>query len=151
MESFSTVEERFNDIEYYEPEEDYDKFCENNKKNEKLRAICTFYVNLMKENIIDKLLIKQTILQLFNILNNMISDGTKKNELDEYFFDSIYLDATFSMCFMVLYLWVDRLVVLFKLVDFIWTFLECIVGFIFHLYVSFRWNCSCEFVGRSWS
>ncbi len=83
MENFSTLEERFNNVEYYEPEEDYDKFCENNKKNEKLRAICTFYVNLMKEEIIDKLLIKQTILQLFNILNNMISDGTKKNELDE--------------------------------------------------------------------
>jgi len=83
MENFNTFEDSFNTIEYYDPEKDYDKFCENNKKNEGLRAVCTFYVNLMKEDIIDMHLIIKAVLKLFDILHDMISIGTKKNELDE--------------------------------------------------------------------
>tara|TARA_Y100000389_G_scaffold204357_1_gene256429 strand:- start:445 stop:1401 length:957 start_codon:yes stop_codon:yes gene_type:complete len=83
FENLNEFEEKFKNIEYYDPEEDYDKFCETNKKNEILRATCTFYINLMKENIIDKLEIYKIIMTAFTTLNNMISSGTKKNELDE--------------------------------------------------------------------
>lgn len=83
MENLSQYEEQFSNIKYFEPDEDYDSFCENNKKNETLRALSSFYVNLMKENIIDKEYIEKAIFKLFEILNSMINLNTKKNELDE--------------------------------------------------------------------
>jgi len=83
MSNFKKLEEKFTTIEYYEPEENYDKFCENNKKNEILRSMCTFYVNLMKEKIIDIDVMSKIISNLFKTLDIMISDGAKKNELDE--------------------------------------------------------------------
>lgn len=83
MENLSQFEEHFGNIKYFEPDKDYDSFCENNKKNETLRALSTFYVNLMKENIIEKEFIEKAIFKLFDILNNMITLETKKNELDE--------------------------------------------------------------------
>jgi hypothetical protein len=42
----------FKDFEYCDPNKDYDKFCKNNKTNEKRRALALFYVNLMLQNII---------------------------------------------------------------------------------------------------
>lgn len=83
VENLMHFEEQFNNIEYFEPDKDYDGFCENNKKNETLRALSSFYVNLMKENIIEKEFIEKAIFKLFNILNDMITLETKKNELDE--------------------------------------------------------------------
>ena len=83
IKNFSNFEEIFNTIEYYDPESHYDKFCENNKKNEIRRALCSFYVNLMKEEIIDNKIIGNIILNLFKQLDNMISVKNKKNELDE--------------------------------------------------------------------
>lgn len=97
--NFAQFEQKFNNIEYYDPEENYDKFCENNKKNEVLRSICTFYVNLMKENIINKEVIGKIILNLFNTLNNMVSIKTKKNELDELS-ELIYIMVTNSYEFI---------------------------------------------------
>ena len=80
---FKQLEHKFINIEYSDPEQDYNKFCENNKKNELLRSNCTFYVNLMRENIIEKEAIIQIIINLFTTLDNMISSKSKKNELDE--------------------------------------------------------------------
>ena len=73
----------FKDIEYVDPEKDYNKFCQNNKTNEIRRANCLFYINLMKENTIDYNKIGSVILSLFDYLDSMISMKTKKNELDE--------------------------------------------------------------------
>jgi len=42
----------FETIEYCSSDEDYDKFCDNNKKNEKRRATAMFYVNLMKLGVV---------------------------------------------------------------------------------------------------
>jgi len=77
--NFDRFEDHFNNIEYYDPEVDYNKFCENNKKNEALRSLTTFYVNLMKEGIIDKMEIASIILHLFAILDKMITDQKKMN------------------------------------------------------------------------
>ena len=83
IKNFKQIEYRFVNIEYCDPEQDYNKFCENNKTNELLRSKCAFYVNLMRENIIEKEAIAQIIINLFTTLNNMIAVKTKKNELDE--------------------------------------------------------------------
>ena len=94
-ENFSNFEDIFNTIEYYDPESHYDKFCENNKKNEIRRAMCSFYVNLMKEEIIDYKMIGNTILKLFKILDSIILENNKKNELDELS-ELIYIMVTCS-------------------------------------------------------
>lgn len=44
-------------IEYCSPNEDYDKYCEINKMNEKRRALALFCVNLFKEGATDDLIV----------------------------------------------------------------------------------------------
>jgi len=83
LENLKIFEDTFNTINFCDPEKDYNKFCENNKNNEERRALCLFYINLMKEEIIEKNIISNCILNLFKLLNNYINDKNKINEIDE--------------------------------------------------------------------
>jgi hypothetical protein len=83
LENLDNFDIIFKDIEYIDPEKDYNKFCQNNKNNENRRANCIFYINLMKENIIDYNKIGSVILSLFDYLYSIISEKTKKNVIDE--------------------------------------------------------------------
>jgi len=83
LKRIDAIEERINSIEYIDPDVNYDKFCENNKKNEKLRATGAFYANLMKEKVIEEKIIYEIIITLFSSINKFIQENTKKNELDE--------------------------------------------------------------------
>jgi len=67
--------EIFTTIEYYNPNIDYDKFCENNKTNDKRRSLSAFYVNLMKENSIKK---SHTIDIIRNVQNYMMTKLTEE-------------------------------------------------------------------------
>lgn len=73
----------FNNIEYVEPNENYDKFCKINKDNEKRKALSSFFINLMKNNIISRDKIIKIIENLLNQLINYINENDKKNEVDE--------------------------------------------------------------------
>ena len=42
----------FDKIDYVSPDEDYNAYCDNNKKNEERKALSMFFVNLMKNGII---------------------------------------------------------------------------------------------------
>ena len=42
----------FDSIEWCDPQEDYDRFCDINKANDSRRAVTLFYVNLMKRGLI---------------------------------------------------------------------------------------------------
>ena len=95
LENFGKFKEVFTTIEYYDPENDYEKFCENNKINETRRSLCSFYVNLMKEEVIDNDDIGNIILHLFDILNSYIEIKDKSNELDELS-ELIYIMVTNS-------------------------------------------------------
>ena len=48
IDNFETFSKVFRTIEYCDPNKDYDTFCENNKANQKRRALALFYINLMK-------------------------------------------------------------------------------------------------------
>jgi hypothetical protein len=76
-------EKIFNTIEYFDPTLNYDKFCDNNKKNEKRKALCCFYLNLMLNDVISKeriiLITRNLIYQIYTF----ISQDDKKNEVDE--------------------------------------------------------------------
>jgi hypothetical protein len=70
-------------IVYVDPNNDYDKFCDNNKLNEALRAEFCFFTNLMKQNIISYTVISNIIIKIYEIVYNYIEEKNKKNELDE--------------------------------------------------------------------
>ena len=81
--SYSKYISLFSDIESADPSIDYNKFCENNKKNEKRKSMSTFITNLYSNDILQDLHI-QTLLRL--LLQKIIewkTDSTKKNEIDE--------------------------------------------------------------------
>jgi len=77
------IKNKIDEISYIDPDIDYDKFCENNKVNEKTRAEFTFYTNLLKYNIVSYDKIYNIIKYLILKIENYIEECNKKNELDE--------------------------------------------------------------------
>jgi len=75
--------DKIDNINYIDPDIDYDNFCENNKINEKKRAEFTFFSNLMKYSIVSCDKIYNIIEYLFFKLDSYIHEGNKKNQLDE--------------------------------------------------------------------
>lgn len=94
--NFNNFNSLFKNIEYCDSNEDYDKFCENNKTNEKRRAICYFYVNLMKYNVINKDDIMNIIIELQNDIDNLICEENQKNIVEELS-ELIYILVTNSV------------------------------------------------------
>ncbi len=75
--------EQYDNIIYVDPDEDYDKFCEINKQNEKRRANTTFYLNLCKNGFIRKDFIVNFTKVLIDKVYDYIEKKDKKNEVDE--------------------------------------------------------------------
>jgi len=73
----------FDNIEYVDPSVDYDRFCKINKDNEKRKALSSFFLNLMLNEIIAKDKIICIIINLLKIIYTFISEENKKNEVDE--------------------------------------------------------------------
>jgi len=81
--NFKKFNTLFQDFTYCDPNKDYDQFCLNNKVNEKRRALSLFYVNLMKEDLIN---VKEIMTIFEQIKTNMLSaikEQEKKNIVDE--------------------------------------------------------------------
>lgn len=81
--NFNNFMNLFDTIEYVEPNVDYTKFCKINKDNEKRKALASFFVNLMNNNIISKNKIISIIRNLMNKVYTYIDQDNKKNEVDE--------------------------------------------------------------------
>ena len=77
---FNTLFEKF---DYCDPVKDYDAFCNNNKTNEKRRAISLFYVNLMKLDMIHSNEIITIIQGLQQTILDTIQLTDSKNITDE--------------------------------------------------------------------
>ena len=75
--------ELFDNIEYIDSNVNYDKFCENNKKNEKRRSLAAFYINLMNNKVISKSQIMKITRNLLSQIYSFIKIENKKNEVDE--------------------------------------------------------------------
>ena len=75
--------ELFNNIEYVDPNENYNKFCEINKINEKRKSLAAFYINLMNCGVIHKSVIISITRNLLAKLYEYMSIENKKNEVDE--------------------------------------------------------------------
>jgi hypothetical protein len=73
----------FNNFETCDPNEDYDKFCQINKNNEKRRAVSLFYVNLMKKDVVSVSSISKILLELQNNIIKLIDEEDKKAIIEE--------------------------------------------------------------------
>lgn len=82
-ENYANIMEQYNDIKYIDSDKDYDGFCEMNKKNERRRAITTFYLNLALNGFISKEGVIKMLKDILTSIMNMITSPDKKNEVDE--------------------------------------------------------------------
>ena len=73
----------FNNIETADPSVDYNKFCEINKINEKRKAVSTFFVNLMTNNVVSKNSIVNILHRLLEMVVRMINEENKIDEVHE--------------------------------------------------------------------
>jgi hypothetical protein len=74
---------QYSDIVYVDSEKDYNGFCDMNKKNERRRAITTFYLNLALNGFIQKEGLVKMLKDILTSIMNMINTPDKKNEVDE--------------------------------------------------------------------
>jgi len=82
-------------IKYVDSNEDYNKYCENNKLNDKRKAMSAFIINLMKKQIIEKEKVLDIILMLQNLVFEYIDLDNKTNEVDEIT-ENIFIFSTMS-------------------------------------------------------
>jgi hypothetical protein len=86
-ERIDTVVEQYKDsihkIKFVDANEDYDKFCDNNKLNDKRKALSTFIVNLMKKDVVDISTIANIVLYLQEIVSNNVDVDNMSYEIDE--------------------------------------------------------------------
>jgi len=82
-ENLARFTDLFENIEYVDPNENYDKFCEINKVNEKRKSLASFYINLMYCGVISKVEIMSITRNLLAKVYEYISLENKKNEVEE--------------------------------------------------------------------
>jgi hypothetical protein len=75
--------ESLKDINYIDPNIDYDKFCDYNKKNDTRKALSMFIVNLMKKELIEKKMVIEIIFHLQELALKYIDEPNKTNEIEE--------------------------------------------------------------------
>ena len=75
--------EIFKNIEYCDPATDYDKFCDNNKKNEKRRSMSLFYVHLMNLGIITTSKMLGIVKELQDTMLSLVDETGKQNIIEE--------------------------------------------------------------------
>jgi hypothetical protein len=74
----------FENIQYCDPEKDYNKFCDMNKMNEQRKATTQFYMNLYRNGFIHASIMTENLQTLLERVREMVDENDKKNEVDEY-------------------------------------------------------------------
>ena len=77
--------EMFSTIKFVDQNEDYDLFCQNNKLNEKRKALAAFFVNLMNNGLVHIDVIAGILNTLLSQVFSGMRDEDKKSENDEIF------------------------------------------------------------------
>ena len=81
---FDNYKEIFDSITYVNPDENYDEFCLNNKKNDMRISVGKFFTNLMNHEIISEDNMFNLLTKLQNTLYNNQNDSEKKKINDIY-------------------------------------------------------------------
>ena len=82
-------------IQFVDPNTDYDKFCDNNKLNDKRKALSMFIVNLMKQGVIEKSIVADVILYLEDIVAKNVDIENMIYEIEEIT-ENLYILVTES-------------------------------------------------------
>jgi len=88
--------ESVSSIKIVDPNVDYDSFCDNNKINDKRKALTTFIVNLMKQNVLEKTEVVNIILYLFDLVFKNVDVENKNYEIEEIT-ENIFIFITISI------------------------------------------------------
>ena len=75
--------ENIDSITFVDQNVDYDKYCDNNKLNDKRKAMAAFIVNLMSREVIEKTKVLDIIIQLENLVMKYIIEPNRTYEVDE--------------------------------------------------------------------
>jgi len=81
--NFNSFLECFNTIEYVDASENYNRFCEIGKQNEKRKALSSFYVNLSDQGIVTTMQLERIFVILLNNILAFFEIGNKKTVIDE--------------------------------------------------------------------
>ena len=82
-ENLKSFLELFDSVECIDPEKDYDGFCKNNLKNERRKALSTFFVNLHTNQMIPKEKILEITNNLMVQVYDLMNRENKKSEVEE--------------------------------------------------------------------
>ena len=82
-ENLNTEVSIFKDFAYCSPDKDYDTFCKNNKTNERRRALGSFYINLMLQDVVPATKIVSMIHEVQDDLMKFIKAENHVNIVDE--------------------------------------------------------------------
>jgi hypothetical protein len=80
---YANILSQYTNIEYFDSDKDYNKFCDMNKTNEKRKSITLFIVNLSINGFISKHGVLLLLKQLLQTVLTMMSQKDNKNEVDE--------------------------------------------------------------------
>tara|TARA_R110001592_G_scaffold5683_1_gene31185 strand:+ start:6377 stop:7324 length:948 start_codon:yes stop_codon:yes gene_type:complete len=83
IKNFQSFKSLFETINYCDANEDYNKFCEYNKENEKRRALSSFFVICADLDIIDKTEMTKIIVDFIEGVKQDISKEGKLNNVEE--------------------------------------------------------------------
>ena len=71
----SDLTDLYNNIEYIDSEINYDKFCKNNKLNESIKSITTFYAHLYNRTLIDESFVYSLLFYLIEKIKTSSNDN----------------------------------------------------------------------------
>ena len=71
------------EIEYFNPENDYEKYCVNNKVNDARKATAVFLVHLIKEEVIPVMRVLNIIVAFQKLVLEYVDQEEKINEVEE--------------------------------------------------------------------
>jgi hypothetical protein len=73
----------FDNIEYVEPNDNYDKYCELNKLVEMRKSQSLFYVNLVKNDLLQPIIVYKLLRGLIEKMLTLINIENKQNNVDD--------------------------------------------------------------------
>ena len=73
----------FKNMQYFDSDQDYDKFCDMNAINEKRKLVTQMFVNLSLNNVISKVKIYELLVSLLKRMFDLINHVDKKYDVDE--------------------------------------------------------------------
>ena len=81
--NFNSFQSLFETFDYCDASEDYDRFCDITKQNEKRKALSKFLMICVEYSIIELESMEKIILDFLGKINNYINEEDKENALDE--------------------------------------------------------------------